>query len=85
MKRILLCSLFWMFLSQFLCFGLMGRSLGHDDAFFTALYAAGALFPIVMLLSRARSLPLPQLLVISGLMTSFCVAWVWYVAAYIFF
>ena len=85
MKRVLFCSLFWMFFSQFVCFRLMGRSMGHDDAFFTVIYAAGTLFPVVMLLSRAQLLPLPLLLVISGLMASFCVVWVWYAATYIFF
>lgn len=85
MKRILYCSLFWMLLSQLICYRLMGRSLGPDKAFFAATYAFGALFPIAMLLSRGRASPLPLLLIFSGLLTFLCVAWVWFAAVYIFF
>lgn len=85
MKRILFCSIFWMCFSQYACFRVMGGDLKTNDVLFTAIYASGTLFPIAMLLCWLRSLWFPVLLLVSGLLTAFCVGWVWFASVYIFF
>lgn len=85
MKRVLFCSFFWNCLFQYVCFRLMGGDLKTNDALFTAIYASGTLFPIAMLLCWLRMLSLPVLLLVSGLLTVFCVGWVWFASVYIFF